>query len=149
MGRNDLLTKLLAVVGTVMIWLPILAPVLFAAARGVQSGKFLFDYLMPAELFPIVLIGGGLLLWSAVRARLHRGLIGWSLLAAVVLLFGSQGLAVMTGLASGAIEATGWQWALTLGMIVVYALLVVVMGVGGVLLLRDLFQAPRTAADRI
>jgi hypothetical protein len=56
------------------------------------------------------------------------------------LLVGGQVLAVVTGLASGETELTGWWWALVLASIVVYSLAVVVVGVGGVLLLRDLFE---------
>jgi hypothetical protein len=52
-------------------------------------------------------------------------------------------LAEVTGLASGEIEPGGWQWALVIGMILVYALAVVAIGVGGVLLLLDLARRPR------
>ncbi len=37
---------------------------------------FRFDYLMPAELFPATLVGGGLLIWAALRAHSRRRLIG-------------------------------------------------------------------------
>ena len=99
---------------------------------------FRFDYLMPAELFPAALVGGGLLMWAALRARSRRGIIGWGLGIAVGSLVGGQALAVATGLASGETEPTGWQWALVLASLGVYSLALVVIGVGGVLLLRDL-----------
>ncbi len=60
----------------------------------------LFDYLMPSELFPLA--GGLLLLWAALRARTGVGRVAWSLGIAVGALAGSQVLAVVTGLASGA-----------------------------------------------
>ena len=107
------------------------------------EGMFRFDYLMPAELFPVALSGGGLLLWAALRARTRRKLIPWGLGCAVGLLVGGQGLAFATGLASGEIEPVGWWWALVLGAIISYALALVAIGVGGVLLLRDLFKADR------
>ena len=56
---------------------------------------------MPAELFPVVLVGGGLLVWAAIRAGLRRGIIGWGLAAAVGFLIVSMALAMVTGLASG------------------------------------------------
>jgi len=49
-------------------------------------------------------------------------------------------LAVVTGLASGEIEPVGWWWALTLASILGYILALVVMGIGGLLLLRELFK---------
>lgn len=146
MKKHDLLTWILASGGTLLLWFPILAPVFFGVVRLAQGRRFLLDYLMPGELFPVVLVGGGALLWAAVRARSRRGLIGWSLLAAVVMLFGALALAQVTGLASGEIETAGWPWALTLGMILLYALLVMVAGVGGILLIRDLFRGSRLAA---
>ena len=84
-------------------------------------------------------IGGGLLFWAALRARSHHRLVGWGLGIAAGLLVGGQVLAVATGLASGETEPAGWQWALVLASIAAYSLTLIVVGVGGVLLLRDLF----------
>lgn len=143
MGNKRVLTKILATVGTVLVWLPILAPVLFSAARITQGHMFRFDYLMPAELFPVALAGGCLLMWAALRARSRRRLVGWGLGIAVGSLVGGQALAVVTGLASGETEPVGWPWVLVVASLVVYSLMLVVMGVGGLLLLRDLFKTPR------
>jgi hypothetical protein len=60
----------------------------------------------------------------------------------VGLLVGSQKLAVVMGLASGATAPTGWRVALVLAMIFGYSLALVAVGVGGALLVRDLFKAP-------
>jgi peptidoglycan/LPS O-acetylase OafA/YrhL len=140
MQSQSVLTRILAVVGTALVWIPLLAPALFAAVFLAHSGMFRFDYLMPAELFPLALAGGCALLWAALRAHSRRVLIGASLGGAVALLFGSQAIAVATGLASGRTEPTGWQWALVLMMLALYALALAVMGVGGALLARDLFR---------
>ena len=140
MEKKGVLSKVLAIVGTVLVWLPILAPVLLSVVLVITEREFRFDYLMPAELFPATLVGGGLLIWAALRAHSRRRLIGWGLGIAVGLLVGGQVLAVVTGLASGETEPTGWWWALVLASIVVYSLALVMIGVGGVLLLRDLFR---------
>lgn len=148
MEKKGVLSKVLAIVGTVLVWLPILAPVLLSVVLVITEREFRFDYLMPAELFPATLVGGGLLIWAALRAHSRRRLIGWGLGIAVGLLVGGQVLAVVTGLASGETEPTGWWWALVLASIVVYSLALVVIGVGGVLLLRDLFKPPRSPTER-
>ena len=140
MEKKNVLTKILAVAGTVFIWLPILAPVLFSVFHSIMLRRFRFDYLMPAELFPIALIGGGFLLWAALRRHSQQKLIGWGLASAIVLLGGSQGLAVVTGLATGETAPAGWWWALTLAALIAYDLVLVLIGIGGVLLLRDLFK---------
>ena len=144
MERKDVLTKILAIAGTALVWFPILAPVLFSVAVIITGRVFRFDYLMPAELFPAALVGGCLLIWAALRARSRRRLIGWGLGIAAGLLVGGQVLAVVSGLASGETEPAGWWWALVLASIVVYSLALVVIGVGGLLLLRDLFKTHRS-----
>jgi hypothetical protein len=146
MKKKDIFTKILAIVGTVLAWFPILAPVLLSVAVLIQRRVFRFDYLMPAELFPVALVGGGLLLWAALRARSRRGLIGWGLGVAAGLLVGGQALATVTGLASGEIEPAGWWWAIVLASLVIYSLALIVIGIGGVLLLCDLFKSPRPPA---
>lgn len=140
MNFKRLLTWILAVTGTVLVWLPILVPVLFAVLALAAGRGFLLDYLMPAELFPLVLAGAVLLIWAAIWAHSRVKLIGWALGAAIALLLGGQALAEVTGLASGAIEPTGIWWALVLASLAAYVFALVVIGVGGLLLLRDLFK---------
>ena len=142
MEKKDVFTKILAIFGTALIWFPILAPFILAVTSLIRAGMFRFDYLMPAELFLSALLGGILLVWASVRAHAYRKLIGWGLVIAVILLFGGQGLAVVTGLASGETEPTPLLMALVLGPILIYALALAVVGVGGVLLVRDLFKHP-------
>jgi len=138
--EKNLFTKILAIVGTVLVWLPLLAPLLFFVGRIVAGRRGVIDYLMPGELFPVVLLGGGALLWAALRARSRQKLVGWTLGVAAGSLVASQGLAVVTGLASGATEPSGLPWISVLALFAVYVLSVAAMGVGGVLLVRDLFK---------
>jgi hypothetical protein len=140
MKNKGTFTKILTIVGIVLVWFPLLAPIIFSVGLYTRARVFHFDYLMPAELFPFALAGGLLLIWAAIRARSQRGLIGWGLGIAAGLLVGGQALAVATGLASGETEATGWQWALVLGSLIAYILALIAVGVGGVLLLRDLYR---------
>jgi hypothetical protein len=140
MDKKDTLTKVLAVVGTVLVWFPVLVTVILSVVGSIRSRVFRFDYLMPAELFPVAFVGGGLLLWAATRARSRRRLIGWGLGCIVTLLVGGQAFAVATGLASGETEPVGWIWTLVIASLVGYWLALVEIGTSGVLLVRDLFQ---------
>jgi hypothetical protein len=140
---KNILTKILAVAGTVLVWFPLLAPVLLSMILLITEGVFRFDFLMPAELFPMALVGGGLLVWAAQRARAQRKLIVWGFGLAVVMLVGGQALAIVTGLASGEIEPAGVWWLLVIASLVIYCLALVASGVGGILLLRDLFKPSR------
>ncbi len=148
MKKRGALTKTLAIAGTVLVWLPIVAPLLLSVPHFIRARVFMVDYLMPAELFPVVLVGGRLLIWAALRARAQRALIVGGLGAAVALLVGAQVLAEVTGLASGEMEPAGIWWALVVASFVVFIVGVVAVGVGGGLLLRDLFKRkPLVAAS--
>jgi hypothetical protein len=140
MHKTDIFTKILAAVGTLLAWFPIAATIALSAIVAIARGVFRLDYLMPAELFPAALAGGGLLLWAALRAHARRAFIGWGLALMVGLLIGGQALAVVTGLASGAIEPAGWPWVLVIASLIAYTLTLAAIGIAGVLLLRDLFQ---------
>lgn len=140
MERTGALTKALATVGTVLAWCPIAATLILAAVGLFEARRFRFDYLMPAELFPLALAGGALLLWAAARARMQRKAIGWGIAAMLGLLVGGQALAVVTGLASGETEPAGWRWILVMAAIAGYTLALVEVGCAGALLMRDLFS---------
>lgn len=138
MKSSQVINRIVIILGTVLVLLPVAAPLIFGFFSLAGDGIYRLDYLMPAELFFVVLVGGLLLLFGAFRMKEFRGLIGGLLAAAVVFLFGSQGLAVVTGLADGSIEPTGWQFYLVMGGIILYDLLVVVLGVVGVWMIRSI-----------
>jgi hypothetical protein len=140
MGNKGILTRLLAIAGTVTVWLPLVVPVLLALVLLVNSGVFRLDYLMPAELFPVAFVGGALLLWAALRARSNRWLIGSGLAIAAVMLVGGQAFAMATGMAYGRNPPAAWWLATVLATLAMYAAALVAMGVGGVRLLRALFR---------
>jgi hypothetical protein len=78
----------------------------------------------------------GIALW----ARARRAIIGGGLVAAFIFLAGSQGLAIASGLASGTTEPGGLEWILVLVMLGAYVLALLVIGVGGIQLSRDLLR---------
>ncbi len=140
MGNRNLFTKILTIAGTVLVWLPIMAPVLFSVLHLVRARQFRLDYLMPAELFLVALVGALLLIWAAVRVRSQVALIAGGFGAAVALLVGGQALAVVTGLASGDREPVGLPWAMVVAALVLYIAALVAVGMGGALLLRELLK---------
>jgi hypothetical protein len=111
-----------------------------------QEGIFRFDYLRPAELFLVAVAGAALLLLASMRARSQRALIRWGIALAAIMIVGGQAIASVTGLASGEIEPTGWPWALVTASLAGYCLALVAIGIGGIMLLRDLFRHPTAPA---
>jgi hypothetical protein len=140
MLKKNVLTRILAIAGTILVWLPVIALVVISGSVLIRRGEFHVDYLIPAELFPVFLGGGLLLLWASIRARCYRLWIGVGLGAVGVLIVSGQAIAMLTGLATGVTERGGWQWAIVLGAIILYDLAVVAVGVGGILLTLYLFQ---------
>jgi hypothetical protein len=140
MPRRDPASKILAILGTILIWIPLLIPIFFGIQHLLATGKARFDYLMPAELFPFTLAGALLLIWAAWRARLLRRLVGWSFGAALILLTISLLGAQLTGLASGRNEPEGWRMLLVFGAYFAFLLALVVTAVGGILLVVRLFR---------
>lgn len=135
--------KGMVVVGNLLVWATLLLPLIFAILRLFSGAPFQFDYLMPAELFLLVVLGGGVLLAAANLSHRRQRWIGWALGAGLALLIGGQALAVASGLATGEIEPAGLPWMLVLGSMLGYVLAVLALGIGGLLLARDLFTAEK------
>ena len=143
MKKTNLLTRILAIAGTTLVGIAVIAPIIFSLVRLVQSGRFMFDYLMPLELGLLVIAGTGLLIWAAIRARSRIRLIAWTAVLAVVLAVGLQVLAVVTGLADGSTPETSPWMTVLLSLVVAYYLLVVLLFIAGCLLCRDVFARSR------
>lgn len=140
MGKRDILTKVLAIAGTVLTAFPLLAPLIITVLHYNAERGIMFDWFIPAELFPVVLLGGLFLLWAALRARLQRAWVAWSLGLALFFLFGGQAVAMVTGLATGKIAAQGVWWVAVLATIAIYEICVAALVVNGILILRGLFR---------
>lgn len=138
--KKSNLTKVLAILGTVLVFLPLLMPVLLSILGVISSGEFNFDFLMPAELFPVALAGGIQLIWASIRARKQRVLICVGFVAAVLLLIAGQEYAAAYGMTTGVAEPSPLSMSLVMGSIAGYSSGLVASGVGGILLLRNLFK---------
>ncbi len=141
MGNRDWFTRILAIFGMILLWLPLLAPVFFSLLSYIQHPYFIrFDYLMPLELFPVTLAGGALLIIAAVLARTYRRLICGSVGVIVGMLLTGNLLAVFMGWASGRTEPGGAWFVVAQVSIVIYCLASITAGVSGILLLVHLFK---------
>ncbi|MEW6182515.1 MAG: hypothetical protein AB1500_04965 [Bacillota bacterium] len=147
MGWMNTFARILALLGTAAVWLPVAAMLATSVPGSLRTGTFRIDYLMPAELFPLALVGGVLLILAAVIARSHKRLIGWGFGLAVGALVAGQALAVATGLASGETEPVGFPWALVVGSLALYTVGLVVLGCAGVMLTRFVCRRQEDGGD--
>jgi peptidoglycan/LPS O-acetylase OafA/YrhL len=134
-------TKVICIAGTLLTWLPIAFTVLTSAVGTIATGRFHFDYLMPAELFPAAIAGAVLLLWAAWRSGLRFRMIGLSLVLAVLFLAGVMAIASLTGLATGETEPAGMPLIAVMSCLALYTVSLIAVGTGGILLWRDLYGA--------
>ena len=145
--QKTALTKVFAVSGTVVLWAPILFLFVTAIVGSIAGKALLFDYLMLAELFPIVALGLILLVLASLLSRTFRKWFGWGSVAALAALTAGQIFASVSGLASGALAENGAAFAVVIVSIVFYNIIVVALAILGILLIRRLFQkAPDTVS---
>jgi len=104
MEKKNVFTRSLAIIGTILAWLPVAAPFIFGFISLASDGIFRFDYLMPAEFAFLAFAGGILLLWAAVRTRSRAGIIAWGLGIAVI------AMAVLMLVGDVVLSNIGWQW---------------------------------------
>jgi len=135
----------LATTGAVLVFAPyafllVTTPIHLVAAR-----TWAMDYLIPAELYPVSLAGGALVIWAALRMKVRRLSLAISLGVSALFLVGVQGIAMATGLASGENAAAGWRLALVLGALAVSYAATLALGIGGILLAREAFRRRRAA----
>lgn len=138
-GKNAL-TKVIALAGVILVWIPLIFTLLTAAIGSVANRKLLFDYLMPAELFPLALAGTLLLLLAAILAHAYRKPICLGAAAAVLFLLGSLTLAKVTGLATGAANPTGWAPVSAIVLINLYSVSIAGIGAIGILITKAVYR---------
>lgn len=103
-----------------------------------------FDYLLIGEMFPLILLGGGLIIGAAIREKRFWKLLLSLYISAIGLLFGSQGLAIQVGIASGARPAEGFWWIMVLGGIILYSLLSLVLAIYSAILFKGIIHPKQT-----
>lgn len=139
MVNKDLFTKILVIAGTILVWFTVLAPIVLAIFSLVTGHGFRFDYLMPAELFIVALIGGLSLLWAALRACSYIKWIQWTIGIIFIALVSGMVLAEVTGLAAGKPGTDGWIPVVS-AFIIIYDLALVTLGIGGWKLFKGLMR---------
>ena len=144
--QRSVLTKIFTISGTLMLWAPILFMFVTAIVGSIMRKALLFDYLMLAEMFPIVALGLVLLVLASLLSGTFRKWFGWGSVAALVTLSCGQIFASVSGLASGALAENGAAFAVVIVSIVIYNIIVVALAILGILLIRRLFRKEPDAA---
>lgn len=140
MKNNTALKKVLAIAGTAIVLAPFAFMIVTSVIVSIRTGLFRMDYLMPAEMIPLVLLGALMIFWAALLSKHHVKLIISTMAAAMVFWIGSIATAAVSGLASGATEPKGTVWVVVIAMIILYSLSAAGIGVEGIMVIRKLFR---------
>lgn len=146
MGKRDALTKTLAVAGTVLVALPLLAPFLLGLVSIGRLGGFRLDYLMPFEVYPVTVVGMILLAWAAMRAKIRQRAV---MICIAVMLGGLLLLSVSaqaTGIADSEVTLETWRYVVTSAFGVMSLVAQLALVAYGWLLGRDLMAEHRRLA---
>ncbi len=148
MENKSLITKILAVAGAVLVWIPILFTLITGIMGSISMGELCIDYLMPAEMFLFALAGAVLLLWAAVRSKLCLKPIAAGFIAMPVFMIAAQAIASRSGMANGNNPAEGLPFYAVIAMLVLYTLALIYLCVVSVMFLKKLFMKENLKSGR-
>ena len=138
--QKSALTKIFAISGTILLWAPFLFMLVTAIWGSIQQKSLMIDYLMLAELFPIVALGLILLVLASLISRVYAKWFGWGSVAALVALAGGQIFATVTGLAAGASTQANAAMTIVIVSIVIFNLIILALAILSIVFLRQLFS---------
>ena len=101
------------------------------------------DVLVGVFVSVLVIVGAGLIIWAAIREKTMLKPILWVLGVSLVLFFGCQGLAQVTGLANGSLPASGPVFIIVMVMLILYDLGVVALTILGGMVIKKAFSAEK------
>lgn len=124
--------------GIVLVFFPLIAPIVLSLIYLAQEGQFMLDYLMPAEIYPFALFGTLLLIVIAAKTKIKFRELLWTFILGILMLVGLQVFALVTGVANGDTPFEGFYANMLLSMLVLFILCQIALGVFGIILFRIL-----------
>jgi hypothetical protein len=124
--------RIATLLGTFLLLAPIIFMLILSIFPLVKEGKLLIDFLIPLEVFPIVLAGTGILTLIACKTNIYKKRICSMAILLVIMFVGGQYIAVLTGIADGGTPATGWPLIIVFTSIIIFDVLTVIIGIHGI-----------------
>lgn len=135
--------KIFTISGTILLLSPIVLMLATSIPGSIMSGQLMMDYLLPAELGIFILIGSFFLLAGSIISHIDIKKISLTLGATLITIFSGQGIAMITGLASGRREAEGIFFTLVILSIIIFDLLVLLQGINGIIIIKKIFKSKK------
>ena len=128
----------LRLAGVILSAAPIVLMLVTGLAGSIASGRLLLDAFLPAELFFLTFPGMVLMAVAAGKQRVYARLSAALPVAAAAALLLGQGLALVSGIASGLREAGGAFTAALMGLLLFFDLTAAAAPVVGIVSIRRL-----------
>lgn len=141
MKNKILISKIISIIGTTLVWIPIIAPIFFTLILLFTRKILVFDFLMPMELFFLIIIGAILLIVSSIIMKYNWKIIGISFIVIISMFIIPQVIAVLTGVASGAAKMTTMMYIILLTFVLIYITFLVILGISAISLTKKLFKS--------
>jgi len=139
-SKNNKFKIIFLILGCILLWFPFTLPLIFAFFSLVQNGHFLFDFLIPLEIFPVVLIGALLITATFLISKIHMKIIISSLIGVICSLLFVLIYSQISGLASGETGILSLSGSLIVLSIIIYYFSAITIGIMGLLHLKRILK---------
>jgi hypothetical protein len=130
--------RISTIIGAFLILAPVTFMLIVAIPPLVKEGLIHIDYLIPLEVFPVVFLGAGVLTLIACKVNIHKKKVCSFVIALILMFFGGQYIAVITGLADGSAPAKGLAFLIVVISMIIFDVLTIIIGIYGVSVYRQL-----------
>lgn len=141
MRNKILISKIISIIGTILIWIPIIAPIFFTLILLFIRKIFAFDFLMPMELLFLVIIGAIFLIATSIIMKYNWKTIGISFCIIISMFIIIQLIANLIGIVSGRTEITTIMYVIMITFVVIYIISLIILGISSILLVKKLFKS--------
>lgn len=138
MKTGKILIKIFAVLGTVFVFFPIFFSLLTSIIGTIRDKVLRFDFLIPMELFMLVILGGAFITYVAYKQKKGFRSTLANLILVVISLVLSQSLAVVSRLAMDRTGKPAYVWIVIIALIVLYWACSVGLLISGIVLTKEI-----------
>ncbi|MFN3283230.1 MAG: hypothetical protein ACK40Q_03235 [Pseudothermotoga sp.] len=138
MKKGKILIKIFAVTGTVFVFLPVFFSLLTSIISTIRDKVPRFDFLMPMELFTLIIVGGTFITYVAYKQKKGFKSTLANLIFVVISLVLSQSIAAVSGLAADRTGKPAYVWIVIIALIVLYWACSVGLLISGIVLTKEI-----------
>ena len=140
--HNSKILPIVLIIGVILLWGPVAFSILATVVHFfVSSGRFVFDFLIPLEVFPVIVLGELFISNYCAKKGFPWKFLIFLTISTVASYFLISIVATLSGLASGTndISDVPYAFAMIIFLVVLYWISFIWVGVKGAKQLHNLF----------